>query len=128
MAVGASEPTVVASKDGRIGMKSQMQVHFHTFHQLAWAKEQKYDSKLHFFTCMLKINELELCRSMLQQIIGLSMVLILLHSCKPSRRSLRTLKILHSSPTFLNSNDAFFCTNKVEPFFIPSFRSFTLMP
>lgn len=26
MAVGASEPTVVATKDGRIGMKSQMQV------------------------------------------------------------------------------------------------------
>lgn len=26
MAVGASQPTVVASKDGRIGMKSQMQV------------------------------------------------------------------------------------------------------
>lgn len=28
MAVGASEPTVVATKDGRIGMKSQMQVIF----------------------------------------------------------------------------------------------------
>lgn len=28
MAVGASEPTVVATKDGRIGMKSQMQVSF----------------------------------------------------------------------------------------------------
>ena len=26
MAVGASQPTVVATKDGRIGMKSQMQV------------------------------------------------------------------------------------------------------
>lgn len=26
MAVGASEPTVVATKDGRIGMKNQMQV------------------------------------------------------------------------------------------------------
>lgn len=26
MAVGASQPTVVASKDGRIGMKNQMQV------------------------------------------------------------------------------------------------------
>lgn len=26
MAVGASQPTVVASKDGRIGMKTQMQV------------------------------------------------------------------------------------------------------
>ena len=26
MAVGASRPTVVASKDGRIGMKNQMQV------------------------------------------------------------------------------------------------------
>lgn len=26
MAVGASEPTVVASKEGRIGMKNQMQV------------------------------------------------------------------------------------------------------
>ncbi|MFS7952623.1 putative dihydrolipoyllysine-residue acetyltransferase [Helianthus anomalus] len=26
MAVGASEPTVVATKDGRIGMKTQMQV------------------------------------------------------------------------------------------------------
>lgn len=26
MAVGASEPTVVATKDGRIGVKSQMQV------------------------------------------------------------------------------------------------------
>ena len=28
MAVGASEPTVVATKDGRIGMKNQMQVIF----------------------------------------------------------------------------------------------------
>lgn len=26
MAVGASQPTVVATKDGRIGMKNQMQV------------------------------------------------------------------------------------------------------
>lgn len=26
MAVGASEPTVVATKDGQIGMKNQMQV------------------------------------------------------------------------------------------------------
>lgn len=26
MAVGASQPTVVASKDGRVGMKNQMQV------------------------------------------------------------------------------------------------------
>lgn len=26
MAVGASQPSVVATKDGRIGMKSQMQV------------------------------------------------------------------------------------------------------
>lgn len=28
MAVGASQPTVVASKDGRIGMKNQMQVKY----------------------------------------------------------------------------------------------------
>lgn len=31
MAVGASEPTVVATKDGRIGMKNQMQVRVQTF-------------------------------------------------------------------------------------------------
>lgn len=28
MAVGSSQPTVVGTKDGRIGMKSQMQVSF----------------------------------------------------------------------------------------------------
>jgi hypothetical protein len=32
MAVGASEPTVVGTKDGRIGIKSQMQVnHLYLF-------------------------------------------------------------------------------------------------
>lgn len=32
MAVGASQPTVVGTKDGRIGMKSQMQVYLNYYH------------------------------------------------------------------------------------------------
>lgn len=31
MAVGASQPTIVGTKDGRIGMKTQMQVRLQSF-------------------------------------------------------------------------------------------------
>ncbi|OWM65742.1 hypothetical protein CDL15_Pgr015166 [Punica granatum] len=36
MAVGASHPTVVASKDGRIGMKNQMQVNVTADHRVIY--------------------------------------------------------------------------------------------
>lgn len=36
MAVGASEPTVVATKDGRIGLKNQMQVNSFVMTFLIW--------------------------------------------------------------------------------------------
>lgn len=34
MAVGASEPTLVGTKDGRIGLKTQMQVSSHSSFQI----------------------------------------------------------------------------------------------
>ncbi|XP_023749867.1 dihydrolipoyllysine-residue acetyltransferase component 5 of pyruvate dehydrogenase complex, chloroplastic [Lactuca sativa] len=39
MAVGASEPTVVATKDGRIGMKSQMQVNVTADHRVIYGAD-----------------------------------------------------------------------------------------
>ncbi|KAM7507617.1 hypothetical protein LguiA_018070 [Lonicera macranthoides] len=39
MAVGASEPTVVATKDGRIGMKSQMQVNMTADHRVIYGAD-----------------------------------------------------------------------------------------
>ncbi|KAE8701860.1 Dihydrolipoyllysine-residue acetyltransferase component 4 of pyruvate dehydrogenase complex [Hibiscus syriacus] len=39
MAVGASQPTVVASKDGRIGMKNQMQVNVTADHQVIYGAD-----------------------------------------------------------------------------------------
>lgn len=39
MAVGASQPTVVASKDGRIGMKTQMQVNVTADHRVIYGAD-----------------------------------------------------------------------------------------
>lgn len=39
MAVGASQPNVVASKDGRIGMKNQMQVNVTADHRVIYGAD-----------------------------------------------------------------------------------------
>ena len=39
MAVGASQPTVVASRDGRIGMKNQMQVNVTADHRVIYGAD-----------------------------------------------------------------------------------------
>ena len=77
MAVGSSQPTVVGTKDGRIGIKSQMQVKINcSFGTFAFAPT---NLKL-MILCLSDLTNKS--RSMLLLIIGLFMDLILPLFCK----------------------------------------------
>lgn len=53
MAVGSSQPTVVASKDGRIGMKNQMQVALGLFWLSSFHINLFYRIRENVVTCTL---------------------------------------------------------------------------
>jgi hypothetical protein len=69
MAVGTSQPTVVATKDGRIGMKNQMQVCvFRYLYMLEYDLFVRMTNLYPNF-CSFVTEEMQICRSMLRQII-----------------------------------------------------------